>query len=101
MKLTFNAILRLGSNAYGVTIQQTVEEVTGRSTSIGAIYTTLERLEQKRLVSSCQREPTLSAAGGQRNTSRSRAPARRRSIMSSECVMHYGLGCGQWEVRYE
>ena len=57
------AILRLGSNAYGVSIRQTVEEVAERPTSIGAIYTTLERLEHKGLVSSRQGEPTPQRGG--------------------------------------
>lgn len=57
------AVLRLGSNAYGVTIRQTVEEVAGRPTSIGAIYTTLERLEQKGFVSSWQGESTPERGG--------------------------------------
>src|SRR5687767_8234753 len=57
------AIARLGSKAYGVTIRQAVENVAGRSTSIGAIYTTLERLEQKGLFSSRQGEPTPQRGG--------------------------------------
>lgn len=56
-------VARLGSSAYGVTIRQTVEEVAGRQTSIGAIYTTLERLEQKGYVSSRQGEPTAQRGG--------------------------------------
>jgi PadR family transcriptional regulator PadR len=57
------AILRLGANAYGVPIRQTVEEATKRSISIGAIYTTLERLEHKGFVSSRQGEPTPERGG--------------------------------------
>jgi DNA-binding PadR family transcriptional regulator len=56
-------VAHLSSNAYGVTIRQTVEEVAGRQTSIGAIYTTLERLEQKGYVSSRQGEPTAQRGG--------------------------------------
>jgi PadR family transcriptional regulator, regulatory protein PadR len=57
------AILNLGTNAYGVTIRQKVEEVTGRSTSIGAIYTTLERLEDKGFIKSRQGEATPERGG--------------------------------------
>jgi DNA-binding PadR family transcriptional regulator len=46
------AVARLGTNAYGVTIRRTVEEVAERSTSYGAIYATLDRLEDKGMVSS-------------------------------------------------
>lgn len=56
-------LLRLGDNAYGVTVRQTVEEVTGRPQSIGAIYATLERLEQKGYVSSRQGEATPERGG--------------------------------------
>src|SRR5947208_3133453 len=57
------AIARLGDNAYGVTIRRTVEEVAERPTSIGAVYTTLERLEQKGLISSRQGEKTPERGG--------------------------------------
>ncbi len=57
------AILRLRDNAYGVSIRQTVEEVAGRPTSIGAIYTTLERLEQKGFVRSREGEATPERGG--------------------------------------
>ncbi len=57
------AVARLGNKAYGVSIRQTVEEVAGRRTAIGAIYTTLDRLEQKGMVSSWQGEPTAERGG--------------------------------------
>ncbi|MGW8265761.1 MAG: PadR family transcriptional regulator [Longimicrobiales bacterium] len=44
------AVLRLGSNAYGVTIRREIEERSGRPVSIGAVYATLGRLEEKKLV---------------------------------------------------
>jgi DNA-binding PadR family transcriptional regulator len=57
------AIMRLRGNGYGVSIRETVEEVAGRNTSIGAMYTTLERLEQKGLISSHEGEPTPQRGG--------------------------------------
>ena len=56
-------LLRLGENAYGVRVRQTVEEVTGKLTSIGAIYATLSRLEEKGYVSSRQGEATPERGG--------------------------------------
>ena len=56
-------LLRLGDTAYGVIVRQTVEEVTGKPTSIGAIYATLERLEEKGYVSSRQGEATPERGG--------------------------------------
>lgn len=57
------AILRLRDNAYGVKIRQLIEEETGRSTSVGSIYTTLERLEGKGYISSWQGEATPARGG--------------------------------------
>jgi len=44
------AVLRLGSDAYGVTIRKEIEERAGRSVSVGAVYATLGRLEAKGMV---------------------------------------------------
>ena len=57
------AVARLRDNAYGVPIRQAVEEATRRRTSIGAVYSTLERLEHKGFVSSRQGEPTPERGG--------------------------------------
>ena len=46
------AVLLLVSDAYGMTVRREFEERTGRESSIGAVYATLERLEQKGLLSS-------------------------------------------------
>ena len=51
-QLIMLAVLRLGQDAYGVTIRRAIEESTGRSLSAGAVYTTLGRLEVRSLVSS-------------------------------------------------
>jgi DNA-binding PadR family transcriptional regulator len=62
-QLLLFAVLRLGDDAYGVTIRETLEERTGRSVSAGAIYTALGRLEERGLVSSWVGEPTPGRAG--------------------------------------
>jgi len=46
------AISRLGSNAYGTNIIEEVETIIDREASVGALYTSLKRLEQKSLVTS-------------------------------------------------
>jgi len=46
------AVLRLPGDAYGMTIVREIESLTGREVAIGAVYTTLDRLEAKRMVSS-------------------------------------------------
>ena len=51
-QLVLLALIRLGDNAYGMTIRREIEERTGRSISLGAVYTTLDRLESKGYVTS-------------------------------------------------
>jgi len=46
------SVLRLGDEAYGLAIRDVIKEQTGRTVSSGAIYTTLGRLEERRLVRS-------------------------------------------------
>jgi PadR family transcriptional regulator PadR len=57
------AVMRLGPDSYGVTIRHEIEERTGREVSLGAIYPTLDRLEDKRYVSSRKGEPTGERGG--------------------------------------
>ncbi len=57
------AILRAGENAYGVTIRAEIEACTDRDPSPGALYTTLDRLEDKGLVTSTFGEPTPQRGG--------------------------------------
>lgn len=38
---------RLGEDAYGASIRSEIQNATGRLCSIGALYTTLDRLEGK------------------------------------------------------
>ena len=57
------ALMRLGSNAYGMTVRREIAERTGRDLSIGAVYATLERLEAKGYVSSALGEPTAERGG--------------------------------------
>jgi len=76
-QLILLALVRLGDEAYGVSIQEEIGRRTRRAVSPGAVYKTLLRLEAKGLVASWVGEPTrrrggrrkkhyrLSAAGAQ------------------------------------
>ncbi len=46
------AILRLGDNAYGVAIRSEITLCTGRQPAPGALYTTLDRMQEKGIVRS-------------------------------------------------
>src|SRR5690242_20184525 len=48
--LLLSAAVRLRNDAYGASIRREVEDATGRRCSIGALYTTLDRLEKKGLM---------------------------------------------------
>ncbi|NIP60906.1 MAG: PadR family transcriptional regulator [Gemmatimonadetes bacterium] len=52
------AVLRLGDDAYGVSIRDEIEERTGRRLTRGAIYTALRRLRAKGLLESEMSDPT-------------------------------------------
>ncbi len=56
-------IRRLGDHAYGVTIRAELTACTGRAPAPGALYTTLDRLEEKGLVSSRLGDPTPQRGG--------------------------------------
>ena len=57
------AVLRLGEQAYGVTVRREIAERTGRDASIGAIYATLDRLQRKGYVTSRFADPTPERGG--------------------------------------
>ena len=57
------ALIRLGDEAYGVTISAELEKQTGREVLLGSVYATLERLGEKGLVSSSLANPTAERGG--------------------------------------
>jgi DNA-binding PadR family transcriptional regulator len=58
--------MRLGDEAYGLAIRNELEEVAGRRPSSGALYTTLDRLEQKGLLVSTPGEASGTRGGRRR-----------------------------------
>lgn len=57
------AVVRLGENAYGVPVRREIEKRTKREVTVGALYRTLDRLEEKGHVSSWFSDP-LPERGG-------------------------------------
>lgn len=51
-ELVILAVLRLQEDAYGVRIRQLLQSELGRTVSLGAVYTTLDRLQKKGYISS-------------------------------------------------
>ncbi len=62
-QLVLLAIVRLGADAYGVTISDEIADRAGRAASLGAVYKTLERLEDKGLIAGRIGEPTAERGG--------------------------------------
>lgn len=62
-QLVLLAILRLDNEAYGMEVREEIEARTGREVSYGAVYTTLDRLEQKGYVAHRMGEATAERGG--------------------------------------
>jgi PadR family transcriptional regulator PadR len=62
-QLILLAILRLGGRVHGVAIRREIEARTGKEASTGALYTTLERLEKRGLISGRLGSPTPERGG--------------------------------------
>ena len=56
-------VLRLAPDGYGVSIRDSLEERTSRKVSFGAVYTTLDRLEDKGFVARREGEATAERGG--------------------------------------
>jgi len=61
--LMLSATAGLGADAYGVSIRREIEDATGKPCSIGALYTTLDRLERKGLVKTWMGDSTPERGG--------------------------------------
>lgn len=57
------ALLRLGDKAYGVPVRREIETRTRRPLSVGALYRTLDRLEDKGYVTSWFGDPVPERGG--------------------------------------
>ncbi len=62
-ELVLLAVAGLDGAGYGVTLQEHLEALSGHPIALGAVYTTLDRLERKRLVASRMADPTGERGG--------------------------------------
>ena len=65
-QLVLLGVLRLADGAYGAAIRQEIHARAGRDVSINAVYTTLDRLEAKRVLRSWTGDPTPQRGGRRR-----------------------------------
>jgi PadR family transcriptional regulator len=61
--LLITTAARLGNEAYGAVIREELGTITGRTCSIGALYTTIDRLETKGLLKTRMGEATPQRGG--------------------------------------
>ena len=61
--LVLLALLRLGDEAYGMTVRRELADTAERDAGIGSVYQTLERLERKNLVESSVGDSMARQAG--------------------------------------
>lgn len=81
-QLVLMAVVRLDRDAYGAAIRREIEGRTDRRLSISAVYTTLDRLEQKRCIRSWIGEPTAER-GGRRRKHFALEPAGARALRAA------------------
>ena len=62
-ELVLLTIAGLGENAYGVAIKEDIEMRADRSISLGALHSTITRLEEKKFIRSWLGEPTQERGG--------------------------------------
>ena len=79
------AVARLGEDAYGLAIREDVSQRTGHDYSVGAVYTTLERLAAKGLVSTRMSDP-LPVRGGRARRHFKVTAAGQRALRQAERV---------------
>jgi PadR family transcriptional regulator PadR len=87
-------VARLGDEAYGLAVRRDLSERTGRNHSVGAVYTTLQRLEDKGLLRSSMSDP-LPIRGGRSRRHYSLTAAGTRTMRAAErnaAALWGGLG---------
>ncbi|HYE86898.1 MAG TPA: helix-turn-helix transcriptional regulator [Vicinamibacterales bacterium] len=96
-QLVMFAVLRLDDEAYGARVRAELLAQAGRDVSPGAIFTTLERLEARGMVSSTYGEPTPERGGRRKRFYRVTADGRRALAASLETInrMAHGLALGE------
>jgi DNA-binding PadR family transcriptional regulator len=67
-ELVLLVVRRLGDDAYGLAIRRCLDRETSRDVSIGAVYAALDRLEDKRLVTSAMTQGTPVRGGRSRRS---------------------------------
>jgi PadR family transcriptional regulator PadR len=95
--LLLTAAARLGDVAYGASIRQEIEAATRRNCSIGALYTTLDRLEAKGFIKTWMGDPTPQRGGRAKRMVRVTAKGIQASTAFYNAVTRVSRGVS-WEA---
>lgn len=96
--LVLLAILRLGAGTYGVPIRDEIERRADRDVTLGAVYSTLRRLESKGWIESWMSEPEPVPGGRSRKEVRLTAEGRATLQRAQQRLGRMAEGLeGAWE----
>jgi PadR family transcriptional regulator PadR len=95
--LMLTAAARLGDDAYGAAIKEAIEAATRCRCSTGALYTTLDRLEEKGLVKTWMGDPTPERGGRPKRMVRVTAKGNRAAADFYAAVTRVSRGVS-WET---
>ena len=98
--LILTAASTLGEDAYGAAIRQAIEDATGRRCSIGALYTTLDRLEDKGFITTRMGDPTPQRGGRPKRMVRVTAEGIRAATDFYDAVTRVSRGAS-WQANQE
>ena len=96
--LLLTAAARLGDEAYGAAIRQEIEDATKAPCSIGALYTTLDRLEHKGFIKTWMGEPSPERGGRPKRMVRVTAKGQHAASSFYNAVMRVSRGVG-WATK--
>jgi DNA-binding PadR family transcriptional regulator len=89
----------LGENAYGAAIREEIEATTERKCSMGALYTTIDRLEKKGLLKTWMGEATPQRGGRAKRMVRVTALGAHAAKEFYDAVMRVSRGASWAESR--
>lgn len=98
-QLVLTSVLALRDNAYGLSVHAKVAEFAGRPVKLGAVYITLDRLEDKGFLISRMSDPTPERGGRSKRYYRLEAAGERALWESAETAKRmYAAVEGSWRI---
>ncbi len=95
--MVLSAAARLDKDAYGASVRHEIEGFTRRRCSLGALYTTLDRLEAKGFIGTWMGEPTPERGGRPKRMVRLTPKGKRAASEFYETVVRATRGVS-WEL---